>query len=355
MELEFKQDFEQTRADWDRFWRGENRRPAIAVIAAKEGVAPAELPNQYRLAIEDFGPVIDEALNWAATHEFLGDAIPFYQVSFAADHLAALLGASIRHHPDSPKTKWVEPFVRDWDDEEIRFQPEGYWWERTVACIRAFRRQCDGRLIVVGPHLQGGLDCLSAIRGMQDLLFELVAAPEKVKRAIQSVNRAIDEVRAALDVELDSATYGTMNRFGMHSNGMIDIPQCDFSCMISPEMFAEFELPALTHETDGLDGSIYHLDGPDAIMHLEALCSVPSLDMIQWQPGAGRLDDDWTDLYRRIDALGKGQYRHGSGAAGKGTIRRLWGEYASRKIYFHLGGVSRAELADFLDELQTGR
>jgi hypothetical protein len=130
----------------------------------------------------------------------------------------------------------------------------------------------------------------------------------------------------------------------MYSRGVIDVPQCDASCMISPELFERFELPSLAHELAGLDASIYHLDGPGAIRHLEAICSLEKLDMIQWVPGAGQDDKDWSDLRRRIDELGKGQIYQASANLGASEVKTVWESFSSRKLYFQVS-------ADVHDEL----
>lgn len=344
MELEFKPDCEQVRQRWARFWRGEAQRPMVWAIRPKPGVEPAPRPGNYQCAFRDVDPVIDQVLAWAATHEFLGDVIPNCMITFGPDHFSALLGAELRNAEGSSATNWIEPFVEDWDDVDIRFQPEGKWWQRTVEVIERFRRRCDGRLIICGTHLQGGLDCLVALRGAEGLLADLLDVPEKVLGALRRVDRAIDEVRAAMSDVLDVPKWGSINRFGMYCEGVIDVPQCDASCMISREMFAKFELPSLTHEVNGIDASVYHLDGPDAIRHLDALCSVANLDMIQWVPGAGNDGRDWSDLRCRIDELGKGQIYHAFDATAA-QVRTVWEEFSSRKIAFRVNPEVYDELA----------
>ena len=349
MDLEFRPDFEHTRRRWAQFWRGESTRPLLLAARAKPGVEPAAKPSCYVCAFNDIEPVIEQAIQWAATHEFLDGAIPGYQVTFAPDHFAALLGADLRNAEGSSATNWIEPFVEDWDDADIRFQPEGKWWRRTAEVIERFRRRCDGRLIIYGTHLQGGLDCLVALRGAQGVLSDLLDVPEKVLDALRRVDRAIDDVRAAMAEALDVATYGSLNRFGMYSRGVIDVPQCDASCMVSGEMFARFALPSLAHEVGGLDASIYHLDGVDAIRHLEALCSLEELDMIQWVPGAGKEDEDWSDLRQRIDELGKGQIYH-SGNPTASEVKAIWESFSARKLCFHVRADVHDELKALLPE-----
>jgi len=349
MELEFKPDFEHARQRWAQFWRGESTRPLLWAVRPKAGAEPVARPGCYQCAFGDIEPVIEQAIQWAATHEFLDGAIPSYQVTFAPDHFAALLGADLRNAEGSSATNWIQPFVEDWDDVDIRFQPEGRWWRRTAEVIERFRRRCDGRLIIYGTHLQGGLDCLVALRGAQELLADLLDVPEKVLAALRQVDKALDDVRAAMAEALDLAACGSLNRFGMYSRGLIDVPQCDASCMVSAEMFERFALPSLAHEVDGLDASIYHLDGTGAIRHLEAICSLEKLDMIQWVPGAGQDDKDWSDLRRRIDELGKGHiYQSGNLTASEVTA--IWESFSSRKLYFQVRADVHDELKALLPE-----
>ena len=57
-----------------------------------------------------------------------------------------------------------------------------------------------------------------------------------------------------------------------------------------------------------LDHSLYHLDGTQALGHLEALLAIEPLDAIEWTPQAGIETGGhprWHELYRRILAAGK--------------------------------------------------
>ena len=350
MELEFKPDFTAVQARWDAFWRGERlARPMVSITAPKPGRQPAEKPPYTSGAEGDFQPVIDQLLAWADSCLFLGDALPFFYLEFGPDHFSSFLGADLKFHADSPGTSWAVPFVRDWDDAEIRFRPESFWWRRTVEFIRALRARCDGKLLLAAPTLVAGLDCLAAIRGVENLLLDLAACPEKIHAALKAVCRAYDKILAALASELDYARCGSINRHGMYCRGKIAVPQCDFSCMISPAMFAEFELPCLRHEAAALDAVEYHLDGPGALRHLPALCALEGLDVIQWVPGAGEADErDWSDLYRRIDALGKGQIL----SCSQEQFRAFAREFRSPQLFLKTSASSRDEALRYLDSLK---
>ena len=67
-------------------------------------------------------------------------------------------------------------------------------------------------------------------------------------------------------------------------------------------------MPGLTEQCEWLDYSMYHLDGTQAIPHLDALLSIDALDAIEWTPQVSAPqggDPMWFDLYRRILAAGK--------------------------------------------------
>jgi hypothetical protein len=58
-----------------------------------------------------------------------------------------------------------------------------------------------------------------------------------------------------------------------------------------------------------LDNSIFHLDGPGAIKHLDSLLDVPELNAIQWVYGAGNgpgSKAEWIELYKRVQHKNKG-------------------------------------------------
>jgi 5-methyltetrahydrofolate--homocysteine methyltransferase len=348
MELEFKQDFAAAAAQWDSFWKGENTRPAVWAVIPKSGAAPVEKPGYAVGADGEFEPVVDQLLAWAEAHEFLADAIPFFYLEFASNHFAALLGADLEFSQTEPGG-WAVPFVEDLGSAEIGFDREGRWWRRTVEFAEALRARCDGKLLIASNTLVSNLDALAGICGSEKLLLAMIEDPDAVHRALEQIDRAHGEMLEALSELLDYPRFGSINRHGMYSAGRVNVPQCDFSCMISPEMFREFALPYLAREMQRLDAVEYHLDGPGAIQHLEALCEIPELDLVQWVPGAGEGEGrDWTELYDRIDALGKGQLR----GADVARAESVWRKYRSRKIYFRLRAESRAQVEDCLGRLE---
>jgi hypothetical protein len=351
MDMEFKPGFEAVRARWSRFWKGEvSDTPMLWCQVPKSGT-PAPYPNGLTFREGPLEPALEGAEAWARSYAFAGDAIPFISPQFGPDHFSLLLGADLKVHPDSPRTGWVIPCVRDWDDAPLEVEWNGYWWTRTIECLRAMRTRFDGRLIVNPPNLQGGLDCLCALRGVEPLLMDLIETPEKIDAAIVRVNRAFDAALKALYAELDLPRYGNSTRHGMFCEEPAGLPQCDFSCMINAEMFRRFALPAIDHEAKAFAQAEYHLDGPGAIRHLEDICAIPEISIIQWQPGAGAGEQkDWWDLHMRIDALGKGQMLHRTDHR---FLVKAWREFRQRNQFFSTSAKTQDEAERLLDDLRS--
>ncbi len=372
MKLDCKPDFDETRARWSAFWRGENTRPAVSIIVPKpsspyQGLnkhisglppkGPADLlglrgePPPYLAGLDgNFQPVIDQILAWGESHDFIGEAIPGYYLEFGPDTFAAFLGADLEYDATS-NTTWCLPFVEEWDDVELSFQRSGKWWQLTEAFIRAVRAQCDGKVLIVPPTLVGNLDALSAVRGAAQLFVDMVEEPEKIHRALEAVARAHTEVMKAYAELLDWDEWGSLNIEGTYTLGRHSRPQCDAACMISQAMFREFVLPALEHEAADQDAVVFHLDGPGALHHVETLCGMRRLDMIAWMPGTGNEDKDWSGLSTRIDRLGKG-YLLASTVSTPTEIKAAWQTLQTRKLYFYTTASSRMEAEDILAGLE---
>ncbi len=307
MDLELRLDVKQVMANWDCFWRerGLDRPMIMCRVPRGEPLSP---PPAGDLVDGDIDACINASLAWLRSFHWMGDAIPACMPQLGPDHFAALLGSRIEVHPDSRATVWMHPCVKDWDDFDVRVRWESPWWERTVVLLERYRARCEGICLVSPPNLQGGLDCLAALRGVESLALDLALHPEKVKRALDAVNTCFVQVKQRLAELCDVDQVGSVNRHLFYHRAQVGIPQCDVSCLIGPDDFKEFGLPSIRFEASQFAESEYHLDGPDAIRHLEAIAGVDEISVIQWQPGFKDMDRDWTELYRRIDALGKGTY-----------------------------------------------
>jgi len=333
----YKPDMEATKSRWDDFWHGRNTRPMLCATVRRPGVKEVAKPPYAAGYDGNFAPVMDQLAGWAESHEFLGEAIPFFYLEFAANHFSTFLGADLTFIDEGGG--WPVQFVKDWQATELSFQRQGKWWRRTVEFAQAIKQRFGDNLMIASPTLVANMDALASVRGENDLLLDMVDSPELIQRALKQVLQAHGEILDTLADLLEYKRLGSINRHGLYCRGRINVPQCDFSCMLSGEMFREFVLPSLKVEMSRFDQVEYHLDGPDATRHVEDLCGIDKLDVIQWVAGAGNDQKDWTWLYDKIARLGKGHFCW-SDAAG---ALRMAKKYRPRKLVYLLGVGSKAE------------
>lgn len=308
--LAWKPDWHQARramADW---WDG--RGLALWVTAPKD--RPWE-------DIPEPDPNADLATRWldpayrvqreAARHSrtfFGGVAFPMYKTNTGPGSLGLFLGA---HGELAESTIWYHPCIDDPDTHPpLRFDPANMWWQRHLAIIDAGLREARGRWLVGYPDLIENLDTLAQLRGPQQTLMDLIERPDWVKQKLAEINRAFFEVYDLLWPRLGDPVGGSgFCAFNLWGPGKTAKVQCDFCCMISPEMFREFVLPPLAEQCQWLDFAMFHLDGTQALPQLPNLLSIEGLQAIEWTPQAGIPrggDPTWYDLYRQIRRAGKG-------------------------------------------------
>jgi len=352
MILGYKPDFDRAKRQWSLFWKGENRRPLVNIVVSKQGVKPIDAPRYLSGRDGNFRPVIDQWLAYFETHEFIGEAMPYIPVEWGPDTFSSFLGADLKFFPEgNPYTSWCQPFVTDWDEAELRFRRDGYWWQMTLEYFGELKRQFDGKALINPPTILANLDALAAVRGPENILVDILECPEKVKTALEKVNRVHDEVLGEYAKVLEFDKYGSMGVEATYCDGIHSRPQCDISCMLGVDMFGEFVLPSLEHEFGVQDAGVYHLDGSGAIRHLESLCSIGRLDVICWVPSAGNdQEKDWFHLFEKIDGLGKGQVFWGLDYE---TVKLMWEEFKSRKLFFKGTMGSRAEAEDLIAKLEN--
>ena len=245
-----------------------------------------------------------------AHRSFPADGLPISRTDIGPGSLALFLGSEPGF---SEETVWFEPCIHDCDTPEdvppFRFDESNGWWQTTEAILLAAAKLAEGKYLVGCPDLVENIDILAALRGTQTLLMDMVERPEWVEQKVAEINQvwfdAYQRIYDIIALEDGSSTFCAFDIWGPGKTAKL---QCDASAMFSPDMFQRFVVPSLTEQCEWLDHSMYHLDGTQAMCHLDALLSIEALDAIEWTPEAGIEgggDPRWFDLYRKILDAGK--------------------------------------------------
>lgn len=238
-----------------------------------------------------------------------GDAFPIFATVSAAGDLATYLGCGLGL---SPETVWCAPCISDPPElhPTIRLDANSWAFRQHRAMAELAVRESDGRWLVMMPDLVENVDILSAMRGPQPLLYDLMDRPEWVENKVAEINAAFCDAFSVFHEIVRDGWGGNCFCFNVWGPGKTAKVQCDACAMFGPDMFRRFVAPALTEQCEWLDHSLYHLDGEDCLVNLDELLAIPSLDAIEWTPRRLSVGDSgghprhW-ELYRRILAGGK--------------------------------------------------
>jgi hypothetical protein len=349
IELEFRPDFETVRKNWHLMWEGKLNRPILMITIPKPGVAVAEKPPWGAARTTPFEEICDQALRWAETHKFLGDAVPFYTPSLIIGIYEALLGAEIQMIQES----WgvdtrVIPCLRDLNSFEGRMHRESEWWEKWLLLLETMKRKLGGKMIFGEGFPGGNLDQLSALRGPTEFMVDFYDNPAGVHHAMNEMQKVFDEFHEENAKIMEYDKYGSITRHGFYCDGVVGVPQSDVAFSISKEHFDEFGLPYLKKEIARLDAVEYHLDGKGNLTHLGSICGIKEVGVIQWVPGSGTEGTDWIKLYEEITERGKGLWL---GARSLEDAVELWQRYgASGRMVLSCHAETEAEAERYLEK-----
>jgi hypothetical protein len=308
LELALKPDLAEAEKRWLAFWEHEIiDRPCCIVRAPRDGVEPVAGPPYMAGARGDMAAVAEQALAAARSTYFGGEAIPCYTPSFGPDMFAAWLGAELVL-ADDERTSWALPCIDDWAEGlPLMLDGDNYWWRRMLEFCRILAERFDGEMLVAHLDLHSNLDALLALRGGGGLCTDLIDVPDEIDRVMREA-RALYSV---IDMELREAGQmrGACGWMPVYHPVRTNAIQCDFGALIGPHHFRRWALPALEEEAAHLGHCIMHYDGPEMLVHLDDICSIPHLDGIQWQPGAGNKPfAEWMDLLKEIQNKGQSVY-----------------------------------------------
>lgn len=311
MELKYKPDCEEALRRWAAFWHGDLiDRPPTTIIVRRQGASETPAVRYLQGLDGDFQAAIDRFEEWAATMYFAGEALPALKPRIGPDQGSAFMGGRVEFSEEHD-TSWVLPSVDDWADiMPLRIDPANQYWQHILAFYEVAGRRAAGKYLVRDLDMDIGLGALAALRGFQRFCLDMVDQPDLVDELVAQAIPLFQQVYNAGFRAAGMAGVGwTIFMGGLVGPGKGAMLYCDFSALISPEMFRRWAMPALEVDTEFLDHSFYHLDGPDALVHLPELLALRELHGIQWVPGSGLASEKpqhtWVKLFQTMQERGK--------------------------------------------------
>lgn len=376
----YKLNWEATKEKFRNYWNHKNTgRPLMCVIARKPEVEqysdgtpveggyldqicqgkyysmPAELKwTDMEDKYQNAQRIVDRYRYFCETHAFLGESFPNLNIDFGPGSLAAYLGSEIGFKED---TVWFNKCLDSWDGvPKLDFDPDNKWFKKHIQLAKDCRELAGDDFYVDMPDLMENIDVLASLRGAQDILFDLLDEPEKIGERIQEVTDIYYEYYDRFyDIIKDEEGGNAYTVFQIWGPGKTVKLQCDFSAMMSPEDFRKYIQPSLRRQSEKVDHVLYHLDGPAAIKHMDALMEIDGIDALQWTSGDAGPDGtlpDWDVIYDKAIAAGKSiwvKVYSGEFEDWIKNVDRIVKKYGSHSLFLLFPEMSMEQAAYLLD------
>jgi hypothetical protein len=306
----FKPDYEQSKQRIDAFWEcALIDRPVVQFGLAKPLEQQVPLPSaHYATPAErwlDTDYQAERHLAALSNRLFLGDTMPIAWPNLGPEIFSAFYGCPM--HFGDYGTSWSDPILHDWDDvDQLQFDWGSPYLKKLHEMTDAFLEVAEGKFMVGMTDWHPGGDCLAAFRDPANLAMDMITHTDEVKALLRRVETDYFAVYDIFYEKLRAAGQPITSWTTLVCDEKYYIPSNDFSIMISSEMFDDVFLPGIVRECQFLDRSIYHLDGPGALRHLDSILSIPELDALQFVPGAGNEGfHKWVHVYQKAQAADK--------------------------------------------------
>ena len=312
--LKYKPDFDRAKKYWSAFWQKEIiDRPIVVVRSPKKDMQyifpKISSPYNYTRSLDGcIEKVFEDYEAMAERMYFGGEAIPFIDVGFGPDQFGAMFGSRIEPM-HAEETTWVHAVIDDLSEfsPKLDRSKDGVF-ARLKEFYEVGARMSEGKYLLSALDMHSNLDALSALRGPQNLCFDLMDCEDEVIRVTKEFGKFYPEIIEMMRTAGNMEARGSIAWLATYlEKGKFCVTQCDFSALISPEQAKKHLIPALREEVDYLDHTIYHYDGKEALGHVDDILDIEGIDAIQWCPGSGNPRSiEWMDLLHKIQSKNKG-------------------------------------------------
>lgn len=301
----YKPDWREARERMVQWWATDRADRVVAkVTAPRDGAPPREVRGTARERATDLETIFWNLDRLHASTWYGAEAFPMHFVYLAPATMGVYLGAPLEFRDESV---WQGRLPFGWDEaDRIDFAPANRWWRFMVEQTRQSCLRSQGRYIVTACGGGSIADVMANLLGCEETLVAMVERPDDVRRLRDRMDRWGATMEEEISGVLREHQDGSADWLRIWAPGMYRSPQCDLCVMLSPKMFDDFFLEEIREEAQRLDHSLYHLDGVEAVRHLDSLLSIDELDGIQWNPEPQFSDPLlYVDVLRRIQDRGK--------------------------------------------------
>jgi hypothetical protein len=304
--LEFCEDFPRIAERFEAWWHQDMIDRPLFLGAANTD--PARPITRRLELLNNPAAWLDAKLEDLRQVHRVGDKLPYIRTDFGPVFLGAMLGGTLEFGSD---TAWTQAFINDdWSNApDWHLDSSNQWWKSLRELTALAAQDGAGRYLVCTPDLGASADVLLNLRGSSALCLDAIAQPDTVRDAIDGIYPAWREAFTTLYRIALGHGAGLIHWLEIWSNRPYLVPACDFNFLIGPEQFNAICLPDVARQSATIGRAVFHLDGPGAARHIDALLEVPDIQAIQFTPGEGSPSAlAWVPMFKKIQERGKSLY-----------------------------------------------
>jgi len=287
-----KPDWEETKERYKQWWAHEYfGRCALAVTAPKKNPPAIQEPPNAKTIEQKWYDLdwISARQDYGMSRTFYGgEALPVWNGGYPGHKaIPAFLGCPTAL---DWKTGWWDPILsgEDIDFQNLKINKADRNYRFTIDLLRRGVKEARGKCLVSIGAFGGCGDTLAALRGTERLLFDCAERPDQVRAAEEFLMDMWMEHYDALYGIIRETDEGSTCWFDLWSPGKFYAAHNDFAYNISPQMYRDLFFPVIEKQTRFLDHCVYHVDGVNNFVHVDALLELPRLQAYQILPGAGK-------------------------------------------------------------------
>lgn len=282
-------------------------RPLISISypKQKQNSIPLKTYDNHKDRWLDFDYRIESMKNDFSNREYCCETLPIAVPNLGPEIFSAWCGCDYNF---GETTTWSEPCIIDLDKDKDKgvLSKSHPLFVALETFTKKLLEQSDGKFIVGLTDFHPGGDHLAALRDPQTLCMDMIDDIDFVKEKLAASYPEYFESYDHFYNLIKAYDMPATSWLQALSTGKFYIPSNDFSCMISKDMFDDVFLEGIISECQFLDHSIYHLDGPGALIHLPSILDIKELNGLQWVCGASNEGyHKWVKVYQAIEKANK--------------------------------------------------
>ncbi len=247
-----------------KLWSVEGGGQVVSICAEPTYRQNPDLQQMVSMAVE----CVRKDIAWGE------NAVPTFLPDFGTVSLAAMWGGK-RIPASNGGGVHIEPVATSLDELERLAAPVSFEESDFAVALALYRQVCDRLqredIFLRTPDLQGPMNTLGLLFDQSQLLMGLYESPQLIHHVLSHITDVtIDYLRRYRVAVGADRVIGNIWPWVILPDGRgISITQ-DFMPLLSPDLYAEFELPLLKRFADEFDGVFIHCCGA-YVHHLPTL------------------------------------------------------------------------------------